>query len=207
MWGASARAHVQTSFERWCLLARSSIADQGVILVFTGRMSPFFSIAFRHLFYIPWKFQDPDSLTFDPWRHNWGHVRRKKRSVAHNLQTSPFLLVIWMWTCSTNRGVADGGVGGYWPPHFWKPGRSTPQIREWGGQNPVFFRFFGCFGGLPPCRRFDPPLKNPWRRTWVSSSTHAFHRSSSPTQVNRGQLRSIEANCLCRLFEFYCLLR
>ena len=33
MWGASARAHVHTSFERWCLLARSSIADQGVILV------------------------------------------------------------------------------------------------------------------------------------------------------------------------------
>ena len=34
MWGASARARVHTSFERWCLLARSSIADQGVILVF-----------------------------------------------------------------------------------------------------------------------------------------------------------------------------
>ena len=33
MWSASARAHVHTSFERWCLLARSSIADQGVILV------------------------------------------------------------------------------------------------------------------------------------------------------------------------------
>ena len=32
MWGASARAHVHT-FERWCLLARSFIADQGVILV------------------------------------------------------------------------------------------------------------------------------------------------------------------------------
>ena len=32
--GASARAHVHTSFERWCLLARSSIADQGVILVY-----------------------------------------------------------------------------------------------------------------------------------------------------------------------------
>ena len=25
------------------------------------------------------------------------------RSVAHNLQTSPFLLVIWMWTCSTKQ--------------------------------------------------------------------------------------------------------
>ena len=33
MWGASARAHVHVSFARSCLLARSSIADQGVILV------------------------------------------------------------------------------------------------------------------------------------------------------------------------------
>ena len=33
MWGASARAHVHASFARWCLHARSSIADQGVILV------------------------------------------------------------------------------------------------------------------------------------------------------------------------------
>ena len=35
MWGASARAHVHTSFARWCLHARSFIADQGVILVCT----------------------------------------------------------------------------------------------------------------------------------------------------------------------------
>ena len=34
MWGPSARAHVLTSFTRWCLLARSFIADQGVILVY-----------------------------------------------------------------------------------------------------------------------------------------------------------------------------
>ena len=34
----------------------------------------------------------------------------------------------------------------------------------------------------------------------VRSSTHAFHRSSGPTQVNRGQLRSNEANDLCRFF-------
>ena len=34
----------------------------------------------------------------------------------------------------------------------------------------------------------------------VPSSTHAFHRSSGPTQVNRGQLRSNEVNDLCRLF-------
>ena len=33
MWGASAREHVHASFARWCLHARSSIADQGVILV------------------------------------------------------------------------------------------------------------------------------------------------------------------------------
>ena len=33
MWGVSARAHVNASFARWCLHARSSIADQGVILV------------------------------------------------------------------------------------------------------------------------------------------------------------------------------
>ena len=32
------------------------------------------------------------------------------------------------------------------------------------------------------------------------SSTRAFHRSSGPTQVNRGQLRSNEVNDLCRLF-------
>ena len=60
-----------------------------------------FSIAFPPSFLRPpWKFQDPDPLTFDLRRHNWGHVRRKMRSVAHNLQTSPYLLVIWMWTCS-----------------------------------------------------------------------------------------------------------
>ena len=34
----------------------------------------------------------------------------------------------------------------------------------------------------------------------VSSSTRAFHRSSGPTQVNRGQLRSNEVNDFCRLF-------
>ena len=65
-----------------------------------------FSIAFCPSFLRPpWKFLDPDPLKFDLWRHNWGHVRRKMRSVAHNLQTSPFLLVIWMRTCSTNYQV------------------------------------------------------------------------------------------------------
>ena len=60
-----------------------------------------FSIAYRTYFLRPsWKFPDPDPLTFDLWRHNWDNVRRKMRSVAHNLQASSFLLVIWMWTCS-----------------------------------------------------------------------------------------------------------
>ena len=52
MWGASARPHLHTSFERWCLLARSSIADQGVILVTSGARS-----AERVYFYIPEKSQ------------------------------------------------------------------------------------------------------------------------------------------------------
>ena len=39
MWGASARAHVHASFARWCLHARSSIADQGVILVLSHVVS------------------------------------------------------------------------------------------------------------------------------------------------------------------------
>ena len=62
----------------------------------------FFLWLSAHLVYVPpEKFKILTPLTFDLWRHNWGHVRRKMRSVAHNLQTSPFLLVIWMWTCST----------------------------------------------------------------------------------------------------------
>ena len=61
-----------------------------------------FSIAFRPSFYVPPEnFKTLTPLTFDLWRHNWGHVRRKMRSVAHNLQTLSFLLAIWMWTCST----------------------------------------------------------------------------------------------------------
>ena len=40
----------------------------------------------------------------------------------------------------------------------------------------------------------------------VAGSTQAFHRSSGPTQVNRGQLRSNEVNDLCRLFRILCLL-
>ena len=91
-----------------------------------------------------WKFQDPDPLTFDLWRHNWGHVRRKMCSVAHNLQASPFLLVIWI-------------LHEYYLGHV------------------------------------------------VPSSTQAFHRSSGPTQVNRGQLRSNEVNDLCRLFRILLL--
>ena len=61
-----------------------------------------FSIAFRPSFLRPPEnFKTLIPLKFYLWRHNWGHFRRKMRSVGHNLQTSPFLLVIWMWTCST----------------------------------------------------------------------------------------------------------
>ena len=43
-----------------------------------------FSIAYRTSFFHPsWKFSDPDRLNFDLWRHNWGHVGRKMRSVVH----------------------------------------------------------------------------------------------------------------------------
>ena len=44
MWGASARAHVHTSFARWCFLARSSIADQGVILVVKHERKAFWKV-------------------------------------------------------------------------------------------------------------------------------------------------------------------
>ena len=62
-------------------------------------------------------------------------------------------------TLTSGQGRRRRGVGGGgWHPHFWKPGMSTPQIREWSGQNPVFFRFLEYSGvGWPPCRRFDPP--------------------------------------------------
>ena len=76
--------------------------------------------------------------TFDLWRHNWGHVRRKMRSVQH---------ATWSITCKHRR----------------------------------FCQWYEC-GHLVP------------------SSTHAFDRSSGPTQVNRGQMRSNVANELCRLF-------
>ena len=39
MWGASVRAHVHTTFARWCLLARSFVADQSVILVMQNKYS------------------------------------------------------------------------------------------------------------------------------------------------------------------------
>ena len=49
------------------------------------------SIAFRPSFLRPPEnLKTLTPLTFHLWRHNWGHVRRKMRSVAHNLQTLPF---------------------------------------------------------------------------------------------------------------------
>ena len=39
----------------------------------------------------------------------------------------------------------------------------------------MFFRFLGDFGvGWPPCRRFYPSLKNPWRRPWIPE--HPYFR-------------------------------
>ena len=55
MWGASARAHVHTSFERWYLLARSSVADQGVILV----------VSVNHLKYVTKLFSSLESFMQD----------------------------------------------------------------------------------------------------------------------------------------------
>ena len=95
-----------------------------------------------------------------------------------------------------SRGVADGVVGGSRPPHFWKPGRSTPppQIREWSGQNTVFFRFLGYFGvGWPNCRQFDPPLKNPWRRHCsIGSSVKSVRLVPVPTWNNASPLCGVD---------------
>ena len=80
----------------WC---KPPCGFSGISFLLTVGLSPFFSIAFRPSFYVPPEnFKTLTPLTCDLWRHNWGHVRRKMRSVAHYLQTSPFLLVIWMWT-------------------------------------------------------------------------------------------------------------
>ena len=59
----------------------------------------------------PWKFQDPDPPNIWLWRHSWGHLRRKMRSVAHNLQTSLFFLVVWMWAWSTKYIVLMHSTG------------------------------------------------------------------------------------------------
>ena len=59
-----------------------------IYFLFTGRMSSIFIQLTDHPFYVPLKISRPWPLTFDLWRHNWGHVRRKMRSVAHNLQAS-----------------------------------------------------------------------------------------------------------------------
>ena len=70
-----------------------------------------------------------------------------------------------------SRGVADGGGGGPDPRTFEnREGRPPPpDSRMKWPKSGVFFRllwYFGVFWGWPPCRRFDPPLKNPWRRPW-----------------------------------------
>ena len=56
----------------------------------------------------PTLFTSPPLKISKPWPPNIWHMtsylgswQAKMRSVAHNLQTSPFLPVIWMWTCST----------------------------------------------------------------------------------------------------------
>ena len=52
-------------------------------------------------------------------------------------------------------------------------------------------------GKCVPWHKTSPflPVISMW--TCSTNSTHAFHRSSGPTQVNRGQLRSNEVNDLC----------
>ena len=79
-----------------------------------------FDIAFPPSFLRPpWKFQDPDPLTFDLWHHNWGVMSGGK-------------CVPWHITCKHR-----------------------------------------CFCYWCECGHVVP------------SSTHAFHRSSGPTQVPR----------------------
>ena len=97
--------------------------------------------------------------------------------ISENRARDKHSLLCWPWRPPPDRAIPCYGQGrrrrggrGSWPPHFWKPGRSTPPPRF---ENEVvkircFFRFLGYFGiGWPPCRRFDPPLKNPWRRPWL----------------------------------------
>ena len=66
----------------------------------------------------------------------------------------------------TGRGVADGGWG-VLTPALLKTGSVDPQIREWSGQNPEFFRFLWCFGvGWPVAT-----LSAIWPRTQKSVAT------------------------------------
>ena len=47
----------------------------------------------------------------------------------------------------STRGVADGGVGGSWPPHFWKPGGfDPPDSRMKWPKSSVFSDFYGILG-------------------------------------------------------------
>ena len=96
------------------------------------------------------------------------------------------------------RGVANGGGGGEskgsWPPHFWKPGRWTPRfVNEVAKIRCFLSPILGYFGvGWPPCRRFDPPLKNPWRRPWE----YLFAFRSRDLQINSRSLKLAEVSTL-----------
>ena len=60
-----------------------------------------------------------------------------------------------------------GGSGGPDPRTFENWVVRPPRFENEVAKIRCFFRFLGYFGvGWPPCRRFDPPLKNPWRRPW-----------------------------------------
>ena len=64
-----------------------------------------------------------------------------------------------------------GGVGGPDPRTFENRVGGPPRFKNEVTKIRCFFRFLGYFGvGWPPCRRFDPPLKNPWRRPWFCAT-------------------------------------
>ena len=99
--------------------------------------------------------------------HMWRERKRFKRNIHQS--TSTYMIHSNPPSVQSKPGASPTGGSGVLTPALLKTGRvDPPQIREWSGQNPVFFRFLGYFGvGWPPCRRFDlPPLKHPWRRPW-----------------------------------------
>ena len=67
-------------------------------------------------------------------------------------------------------------IGSFDPPRF---ENEVAKIR-------CFFRFLWYFGvGWPPCRRFDPPLKNPWRRPCSPTSHWPSRTCGSGRTVRR----------------------